>query len=295
MEGKLRQVLANHRNHTRVVRTRTDLGEDDPVATDEHLHAEDTIPAECTGYLAGDVLRLCQCRFGHSLRLPRLAVVAVHLMVPYRLQEERPACMAHGQKRYLIIETDKPLHNHTPCSCTTALLAHIPRMLNVSLCFDSGLPVSGRGHNRLHHARQTDMLHGCEKLLIVVGKLVPRSRQAEFLGCQTAYRLTVHSQKSGMGSRDNTIALFLKFHQSGRGYRLHLGDDKRRLLLLHHTAECLTVEHVEDMTAMCHLHSGGIGILVARNHFHAVALQFNGYFFPEFATSEQQCPRSNGS
>ena len=194
--------------------------------------------------------------------------------------------MAHSEEGNLVVEMHKALDNHTPCTGTTSLLAHTPSGFDVRVLFDSGLPMSRRGHNRLDHAGQPDMLHRRKELIVVVGELISRCRQAQFLCRQTTYRLTVHRQESRVGSGYDTIAFFLQLHQRGCSNRLHLRDNECRFFLFDHAAQCLAVQHIEYMAAMSNLHGRRVGILIARNDLHAIALQFDGYFFSEFARAQ---------
>ena len=63
---------------------------------------------------------------------------------------------------------------------------------------------------------------------------------------------------------------------------------------LNDACKLLGVEHIENIVAMSHLHSGCAGIFIAGYHFHAVALQFDCHFFAKFAASEQQGFASHG-
>ncbi len=247
MERELRMVLGNHRYHTRVVRARRHLGEDDLVALDKHLHAEDAVASERVGNLPCDMLRL-RFRLGrHSLRLPRLAVVAVHLPVSDGFEERSAVDGTDGEERYLIVEIDKTLHDDAPCTGTPALLRLGPCVFDVLSMPDSGLPVSRRGHDRLDHAGDANLLHGGEKVLARVGKAVRSGGQQQLLGGKTADGFPVHSKKSRVSRRDNAVVFLLQLYESRGGNGFYLGDNEGGMLLLDHSSERVAVQHIEDV------------------------------------------------
>ena len=176
MKRKLAQILTDHRHHSRVMRTRAHFREDHLIAADKHLHAEDTESAERVCYHLRYPLRVLERLLTHRLRLPRLAVIAVHLMVTDRVQERRSADVTHGQKSDLIIKMNESLYDHATGSGATAFLRSCPRSLNLALVMDGRLTMARGGHNRLYHTRDADLFHRSDELVVIVGELV-RSRR----------------------------------------------------------------------------------------------------------------------
>ena len=82
------------------------------ISAYEHFYAEYAVAAQGVGNLLGDILRLLQGALAHRLRLPGLAVVAVHLMVADRVLERRAAGVANGQQRNLIFEFHEALDDY---------------------------------------------------------------------------------------------------------------------------------------------------------------------------------------
>ena len=131
MEGKFAHILRNHCHHAGVVWARRYFAENHIVALDEHLHAEDAVASERVGHLLGYLLCFCLGSRSHSLRLPRVAVVAIYLYVTNWFAKFGAAHAAHGEQCYLIVEIHKAFHNHAACTCTSALLGNVPRAVDV--------------------------------------------------------------------------------------------------------------------------------------------------------------------
>src|SRR5690606_27881616 len=70
MQFEFALILAGHRDHAGIVRTRADFGEPDLVALDEQFDAEQAESTEVVGYAERDVLCLLQRHWWHRLRLP---------------------------------------------------------------------------------------------------------------------------------------------------------------------------------------------------------------------------------
>ena len=173
MQGELGHVLGNHRHHPGIMRPRGHFAENHLVALDEKLHAEDTVSSEGRGYFPCDMLGLGQCIRGHCLRLPRLPVVAVHLMVAYRLEECSPGTVADSQESDFIVKVDKALHNHFSAAGTASFLGNMPCPVDIGLRPEGALSVARGTHDRLYDAREAYFFHGCIELFPCGSEPVP--------------------------------------------------------------------------------------------------------------------------
>ena len=70
VQGKLREILRDHRHHAGVVRARGDFGKPHVIALDKKFHAEDAAAAEGIGDFLSVLTRIRQRGVGHRLRLP---------------------------------------------------------------------------------------------------------------------------------------------------------------------------------------------------------------------------------
>ena len=191
--------------------------------------------------------------------------------------------MADGQERDLIVEIDESLHDDAARAGTSGGLRLVPGVVNVSLTPDGALAVAGRAHHGLHDAGDADLGDGRVELLARIGELVARRGETQLLGSQAADTLPVHRQERGLGGRDDVESLLLQFDQGRRGDGLHLRNDVVGPFGLDDFPKLLPVQHVDDIMAVRHLHSGRIRIAVHRNHFDAEALQFDYDFLTQFS------------
>ncbi len=67
-----------------------------------------------------------------------------------------------------------------------------------------------------------------------------------------------------------------------------------RSLLLDHRSQRSTVEHVDHVAAVRHLHGWCIGVAVDRYDFHAKPLQLNNQLLAKLAAATEQDARSAG-
>ena len=272
MQRKLRQILRDHRNHTRIVRTGRHLAEQHLVTADEQLNAEDTVTTQRTRNLASDLLSLSDRDVAHRLRLPRLTVVAINLVVTNGFEHGRTARMTNGQQRNLVVELNKTLNDHATCTCTATLLSDLPRAVDLLLRVANTLTVTRRAHNGLHNAGSTDLLHRSLKLLARSSETIGRGGQAQLLGSQAADTLTVHREPSGFSCGDYVVALLLQLDQSRSCDCLDFGNDVVGFFSLDDLAQTIAVEHRKHIRTMCNLHRGSIGILVQCNDLDTVTL-----------------------
>ena len=275
------------------MRARAHLAEEDIVPADEHLHAEDAVAAQGVRDFLGDVLRLCQGLLAHRLRLPGLAVIAVHLVMADGIEEGGAAGVPDGEEGDLIIELHEALHDHLAGTGPAALLGDVPALVGIGRRLADALPVTGRTHDGFHHAGGAHGRYGGVELLAGGGKTVVGSGQAEGLVRQLPDALAVHGEEGRVGRGDHMIPLLLQLHQRGRRDGLHLRDDDVRLLLLDDFPQPGPVQHRQDITAMSHLHGRRILIPIQRNYLNAKPLQFNSNLFTQFSRAAQQGLLSN--
>ena len=111
MKLELREVGGvTEGDHTRVVRTRGQLREDNfALLRQEELHAPDACTRQGFRHLVGHVLSLFQCLVTYLIWLPRLTIVAAFLhMSDGRTEERGPAMLlGDGEERELRVEVDK--------------------------------------------------------------------------------------------------------------------------------------------------------------------------------------------
>ena len=112
---KLAEIGAmTQRHHTRVVRTGTELREDDlALFGEEELHAPDAVACQGLRHLSSDVLCLLQRLVADGVGHPTLAIVAAFLNVADRRAEDRwPMFLGNSQQSELRLEVDELLDDH---------------------------------------------------------------------------------------------------------------------------------------------------------------------------------------
>ena len=243
VEGKLREVLRNHGYHAGVVRPRRYFAEYHFVAFDKHLDAEDAPAAQCFGYLAGNLLGRFQSLLAHGLRLPRLAVVAVDLVVPDGFEEGRTTYVAHGEQGDFVVEVDKSFDNNAAGPGASAFLGVVPGVVDVGLGAYDALSVARRTHDGFYHAGHAYLGYGSVELFTCRGKAVRRGFQAQLLGGEAAYAFAVHGKEGGFGRGGYVISLFFEFNEGRSGDGLHLGNDVVGFFFFDDFAQFGTVEH----------------------------------------------------
>lgn len=152
------------------MRTRRDLAEYHVIPLDEHLHSEYAVAAQSVGYPACYFVRALLGERAHALRLPRFAVVAVHLMMPDRFEHRRACAVAHGKQRYFVVEIDESLDDDATRSRATALLGAMPCGIDLLAAADCALTVSRRTHYGFYHARYADFVDSSDEILVGVGE-----------------------------------------------------------------------------------------------------------------------------
>ena len=142
-------------------------------------------------------------------------------------------------------------------------------------------------HYGLHYHRKSYFFNRGLELLICRGKTVGRCGQPEFFCGEAAYAFAVHGKEGRTCGRCHVVAFFLQFYEGRSGYGLDFWDDVVGLLLFYNLTEGFAVEHIEHIRAVCYLHGGCVGVLIAGDDFNAEALQFDCDFFAELATAEE--------
>ena len=216
-------------------------------------------------------------------------------MVADGLEGRGSADVADRQHGDLVVEIHESFHDDPAGAGTATFLGVVPGGVDVFGFLDGALAVTGGTHDGLDDAGDADRLDGGAEFLIRIGKTVGRRGQAEFFGGQAADAFPVHGQQCGFRRGDYVVAFFFQLDQGRGGDGFHFRDDEIRLFLFNDLAEQGSVQHVDDMAAMGHLHGRGIGITVYGNHFDAIALEFDDDFFSEFAGAEKEGSFSDGA
>ena len=300
MEGELGEVLGDHRDHAGVVRARGDLAEEDLVAGNKELDAEDAGPAEGAGHLGRDPLGLLLGGGRHRLRLPALAVVAVLLDVTDRCAERDTAGVADGQESDLVVEVDEALDDHPAGTGAPGLSGVIPRGSSAVGFADYRLALPAGRHHRLDHARDAQIGDGGLDLLSRVAEAERRGREAKLLGGQPADPLTVHGQAGGPRRGHDAKALSLEALELAGGDRLELRNDHQLgarpcHLRLEQGRQCARVGHVDHLEAVGHLHRGGAGVAVDGHHLASEPLGLEGDLTTQLPRPEEHEPGRVGA
>ena len=292
VQGELAHGLAGQGDQAGVVRTGRDLGEPDLIALDEQFDAEDAKTAQGLRHLGGDVLGRGQGARAHGLGLPALDIVALDLTMADGGAEigddHAVAQRTHGQQGDLEIEVDPALDDDPGAGDTAAFLGIGPGVGDFVCVLDEGLPLAGRGHDRLDETRIADRLGPGRQFLRRTGEGVGAGRQAQGFRRQLADALAVHGQlhRAG-GGHDPRHARRLDIGQNLGGDGLDLRHDDVRRLGQDDAVQHLGVGHGDDVAAVRHLHGRGVAIAVHRDHLAAQPLQFNGDFLAQFARAQQ--------
>ncbi len=124
---------------------------------------------------------------------------------------------------------------------------------------------------------------------MVGGKTIRRSRQAQGFGGQSPDALAVHGQtRRPRRGHHPQAAVALKLDQRLGVDGLDLGHHQVGLFLADQLAQQRRVEHVQGVATVRHLHGRRVVVAVGGDHFHAQALQLDGYFLAQFTAAQQQ-------
>ena len=80
----------------------------------------------------------------------------------------------------------------------------------------------------------------------------------------------------------------LQFHQRVGSDGLHLRHDKVRLFLLDHATQFGTVQHVDDVGTVGHLHAWGVSVAVHGDHFDAETHHLDDDFLAQLARTAKK-------
>ncbi len=281
VEGELAQILRDEGDEAGVVGARGDFAEDDVVAFDEHLDAEESASAEGFGDGSGHVFGGIEGFFGHGVRLPGLAVVAFDLGVADGGAEGGAADVTDGEHGDLVVEIDEAFDDDLALAGAATFLGVLPGVGDVGLGFDNTLALAGAAHNGLHDAGHADFFNGCAEFLFGGGKDVGGGLEAELLGGEAADAFAVHGELCRTGGGDDTEAFVFQFQKGVCGDGLDFRDDAVGFFHFHEAAQGLAIEHGDDVAAMRDLHGGGVGVAIHGDDFAAEALEFDDDFFAE--------------
>ncbi|MNY08779.1 hypothetical protein D3C86_1416500 [compost metagenome] len=196
--------------------------------------------------------------------------------------------MAHGQQGDFVVEIDEAFDDHPTFTGTATFLGVVPGFLHVIDAAQQALALARGTHDRLDHARETEVFNGFAVVLEGVGEVVRRGRQVQLFSGQATDAFAVHGQLRGAGGRDHGEAFGLQFHQGRGGDGFDFRDDEVRLLGFDHGTQGSTIEHVDHVAAVRHLHGRRVGVAVHGNHFNAQALQLDHHFLAQLATATHQ-------
>lgn len=288
VQGKLRQVLGNQGHQAGVMGARRHFAEPHLIALDEQFHAKQATAAQGFGHGFCNTLGFRQGNGAHGLWLPGFLIVALLLTMANRRAERGAADVAYGQQCDFVVEIDKAFDDHPALAGTPALLGVVPGFLHVVGAAQQALALARRTHHRLDHARKAQVLDGLTVVFEGVGEVVRRGRQVQLFGGQATDAFTVHGQRRGAGGRNDGKAFGLQLDQGRGSDGFDFRHDKVRLLRLDDRTQRGSVEHVDHMATVRHLHGRRVGVAIHGNHFNAQALQFDHHFLAQLTAATQQ-------
>ena len=196
--------------------------------------------------------------------------------------------MTDGQKCDFIIKFYKTFHNDFTGTGTTALLSILPCGVDLVGTFDRTLTMTGRTHNRFDHAGNSNFGNCPVELFAGGGETVGAGRQPQFFSGQSTDAFAVHGKQCSIGGGDHAEPLFFQFDQRGSGDRFHFGNDIIGLFGLNNAAEFRSVEHIDHIRTVSHLHTGGIRITINGNDFNTEPLHGDHNFFAQLPCSAEK-------
>ena len=188
--------------------------------------------------------------------------------------------MANREQGNFVIERHEAFDNHAARMARAAfVLRNIPGLLDVGFGLDDALAVARGTHHRLDHARNTDFLDCRLEIFKIISETVRARLDAEFFGGQTADTFAVHSKLGSLGRRNDVVAFLFKFHERISRNGFDFGNNVVRRFQFNHTAKFGTIEHVNHVATMSHLHTRSVGITVHGDDFDAETHHFDDDFF----------------
>ena len=287
-----------------------DLVEQDrSIGQYEQLHAEHAPSgfARCRGLVdqplhrgTGDGTRPFQHLAIGRRGLPGFPVVTAFLPLPDRRARDHAGRRAHRQHRQLIIQRRQRLDDHAR---HVALVGGAPTLLRLDPCgvdrvrpAHDRLPMPGRAHHRLDHARVPDLPRPGAQLLQRPGETVRRGRQPQILVREHAQPLAVHADGGDFGARHHLDAARRGIRQLAGRDRLDLRHDDVGAHLVEQRAQPGRVGHIQHACLVRHLLGGRTGVRVGRAHPCAETHQLDGDLLAELTRAEEQhaggmCPQ----
>jgi hypothetical protein len=191
-------------------------------------------------------------------------------------------------QRDLVVERDEAFDDQLAGAGASALLRIAVGALRLRAITRHALPLAGRAHDRLDHARVADRLDRLPVLLERGGEAIGRGLEAELLRGQPPDAFTVHRQASGACGGDHVEALRLQLQQSGRRDRLDLGHDEVGALRLDHTPQRGRIRHRDGVRAVRYLHGGRVVVTIDGDHRDAQPLRLDRDLLAELTRSQQE-------
>ena len=169
-------------HHARVVRTRTEFGEDDLARfRQEELHSPDACTTKGLCHFVGHMLGLAKSAFADTIRLPTLSVVTAFLNVTNRRTEQRGTILLRDREQCeLGVEIDELLDNHFLHITTAAIHGFLKSGFQLVAVMHITLTVSARRHQGLHHTREPNLAGCLAKLVKGLGIEIFCGPQTEF-------------------------------------------------------------------------------------------------------------------
>ena len=164
----------------------------------------------------------------------------------------------------------------------------MPGALQLVGTFDQRLALARGGHQRLDHARETDLRGGLAQFAERRGVVIPRRLQSQFLRREVADGLAVHREVHGPGARDDLDARPLEIVEPLGADGLDLGNDDVGTVFFDRRGQRVAVEHVEDLRGVGHLHRGSARILVARHDGLSQPLRRNRELLAQLAGAQKK-------
>ena len=252
--------------------------------TEEELHSPNAGTGQGTGNLLCHVLRFFQMGRVNIGGLEAFPVVSIFLhMADGRTEQSGAILLGHRKQGYLAIELDEFFHNQlldiTPAATTPVL----PGVFQLIRSLHDGLALARRRHQRLHHARESDLGGSVLQFVQRLGIEITGRLQAQFLGGQVANGFTVHGEVDSPRAGYHLDAFLLEFIEPFGTDGLYLGHNEIGLMLTHRTLQGVPIQHAEHFTLVRHLHGGRTGIRIAGNDILSQTLGGNHKLLAQFA------------
>ena len=191
--------------------------------------------------------------------------------------------LGNGEQRYLVVKWDELLHDNLHDVATRTFARTCPGRGKFPGTVHLALAVAAGGHKGLYDTGETYHVCSLGKFLESGGITVVGGLQSQLCVCQFADGLAVHCEVHGTCAGHNLYAHLLALVEFLCADGLYFGHDDVGAHLFHHLHQGIAVQHAEHTTLVCHLHGGGIVILVASDHILALSLTGNYELLTKFA------------